>query len=77
VVNGVLSRVFYFNTDGFFSCVLVFSCVCACVRTHTCFQFWSLFLLKSYIVENYWREHEDDDSIAKERVLKGGLFPLI
>jgi hypothetical protein len=26
----------------------------------------------------YWREYEEDDnSIAKERVLKGGLFSLI
>lgn len=37
-----------------FSCgILVFSfmCVCVCVQACTCFQFWSLFLLKSSIVE--------------------------
>jgi hypothetical protein len=33
------------------SCLFIHVCVCVCVQACTCFQFWSLFLLKSSIVE--------------------------
>lgn len=77
---------FFISTHMAFSCgILVFSfmCVRVCVQACTCFQFWSLFLLKSslfllksYIVEIIGENMKRMIALPRERVLKGGLFPL-
>ncbi len=52
--------------------------MCVCVQACTCFQFWSLFLLKSYIVEIIGENMKRMIALPRrESVERWSFFPYI